>query len=120
MLQTASLNVIAAYMVAVSAVSLLIVQVFKTSILNRFTLDDTQRLAWIQLGNYVINLLLLLGVLAVSGGFDNAQFLFYLLAPLLQSGTSSTAFQVITTTQKATATAIPPEAAPPTAESAAP
>lgn len=96
-----SLDVLAAYMVAISAVSLVVVQVVKTSVLNRFKLDDAARLAWIQLINYLFNFGLLALVLALKGDFDPAQLLFYLAAPLAQSAGSSTVFQFIATTHAA-------------------
>lgn len=98
-----SLDVLAAYMVAISAVSLVVVQVVKTSVLNRFKLDDAARLAWIQLINYLFNFGLLALVLALKGDFDPAQLLFYLAAPLAQSAGSSTVFQFIATTHAAQA-----------------
>jgi len=102
-----SLDVLAAYMVAISAVSLVVVQVVKTSVLNRFKLDDAARLAWIQLINYFFNFGLLVLVLALKGDFDPTQLLFYLAAPLAQSAGSSTVFQFIAATHTAQGAAAP-------------
>lgn len=93
-----SIDVLAAYMVAISAVSLVFVQAVKTVFINKTKLDDASRLAVIQLINYVVNFGLLLLVLALKGQFDPAQFLFYLAAPLAQVSGASTAFNFITGT----------------------
>lgn len=93
-----SIDVLAAYMVAISAVSLVFVQTIKTVFINRTKLDDASRLAVIQVVNYAINFGLLLLVLALKGEFDPAQFLFYLAAPLAQVSGSSTAFNFVTGT----------------------
>lgn len=93
-----SIDVLAAYMVAISAVSLVFVQTIKTVFINHTKLDDASRLAVIQVVNYAINFGLLLLVLALKGEFDPAQFLFYLAAPLAQVSGSSTAFNFVTGT----------------------
>ena len=98
-----SIDVLAAYMVAISAVSLVGVQAIKTVFINRTKLDESSRLALIQLVNYLLNFGLLLLVLALKGEFDPGQFLFYLVAPLAQVGGSSTAFNFVTRTHTTSA-----------------
>ena len=100
-MQNLSINVLASYMVSISAVSLILVQVVKTLLINRVPLDDTARLALIQLVNYVVNFGLLMLVLAISNAYAPGDFIFYLAAPLAGVGGSSTAFNFITSTHSA-------------------